>query len=106
MLDVNEENVKAIKEWPTPESVTKVRSFDVLTSFYLRYIKNFSTLAKPLIEVIKKSVWCKWGENQEKTFNMIKYRLYSAPILALPYFSKKIEVRGNAFGIGIKVVLM
>jgi hypothetical protein len=33
-IEVDEKNVKAIKEWPTPKSITKVRSFHGLASFY------------------------------------------------------------------------
>ena len=64
-VQVDEEKVKAIQEWPTPKSVTEVRSFHGLASFYRRYVKDFSTLVAPLNEVIKKNVDFKWGEKQE-----------------------------------------
>ena len=98
---VDEEKVKVIKEWPTPKSITKVRSFHLLTSFYRRFIKDFSTLAAPLTKIVKKYVGFKWGSEQDHAFIEIKERLCGAPLLALPYFSKMFEIECDASGIGI-----
>ncbi|PKI68903.1 hypothetical protein CRG98_010696 [Punica granatum] len=60
-IKVDEDKEKAIKDWPTPKSVTKVRSFHDLTRFYRRFMRNFSTLAAPLTEIVKKDTGFKWG---------------------------------------------
>jgi hypothetical protein len=69
-------------------------------------VKDFSTLVAPLIEVIKKNVGFKWGEKQERAFQLVKQKLTNTPLLSLPNFTKTFEIECDASGIGIGAVLM
>ena len=105
-IHVDQEKVRVIKEWPTPTSVHDVRSFHGLASFYRRFIKNFSTIAVPLTECLKKNVSFKWEKEQNEAFNLLKDKLCSALLLSLPDFTKPFEIECDESDIGISRVLM
>jgi len=105
-IEMDEAKVKAIQEWPTLKSITDVRSFHGLASFYRRFVKDFSTIASPLTKIVKKVVSFKWGEEQENAFSLLKSKLISIPLLTLPDFNKVFEIECDASKIGIGAILM
>ncbi|XP_066347609.1 uncharacterized protein [Miscanthus floridulus] len=105
-IQVDEEKVKAIQDWPTPVNVSQVRSFHGLASFYRRFVKNFSTLAAPLNNLTKQDVPFTWGHDKDQAFHTLKTQLCEAPLLQLPDFGKTFEIECDASGIGIGGVLL
>nr|GEU95164.1 retrotransposon protein, putative, Ty3-gypsy subclass [Tanacetum cinerariifolium] len=76
--------VEAITKWPRPKTVIEIRSFLGLAGYYRRIMEGFSRLALPLTKLMRKGEKFVWDEEQEKSFEELKKRLVSAPILSLP----------------------
>jgi len=105
-VNVDQEKVVAIKEWPTPKNVSELRSFHGLASFYRRFMPNFSTIATPLNELVKKGVEFKLGVDKKKAFEYLEQKLINAPLLALHNFCKTFEIKCDASNVGIGVMLL
>ncbi|XP_022891978.1 uncharacterized protein LOC111406839 [Olea europaea var. sylvestris] len=63
-VEIDEEKIKAIKDWPIPKNIIEVRSFHGLTSFYRRFVRDFSTITTPLTEIVKKNLGFQWGDKR------------------------------------------
>jgi len=71
-VHVDPEKIKAIQEWPTQQNVGDVRSFHGLASYKRRIDHNFSSLASPLNELVKKDTPFCWMEKHEQAFQRLK----------------------------------
>ncbi|XP_057545961.1 uncharacterized mitochondrial protein AtMg00860-like [Amaranthus tricolor] len=79
-------------EWSSPKSVTEVRSFLGLAGYYRKFLENFSKIARPLFELLKKGVRFQWGEKHSKSLEELKRRLTTALVLTMPDCVKAFEV--------------
>ncbi|GKD44390.1 putative reverse transcriptase domain-containing protein [Tanacetum coccineum] len=103
---VDPAKIEAIKNWVAPSTPTEVRQFLGLAGYYQRFIEGFSLIAKPLTKLTQKNKKYEWGEEEEEAFQMLKQKLCSAHILALPDRTKDFVVYCDASLKGYRAVLM
>jgi hypothetical protein len=70
-VQVHREKIQAIVEWPTPKTLTKLRGFLGICSYYRRFVKGFSQLCAPLTNLTKKGAF-RWSEEAQATFDRMK----------------------------------
>nr|GFB10929.1 putative reverse transcriptase domain-containing protein [Tanacetum cinerariifolium] len=105
-IRVDPAKIESVKDWASPKSPTKIRQFLRLAGYYRRFIEGFSKITKPMIKLTQKKVKFEWGDKQEAVFQLLKQKLCSAPILALPEGSEDFIVYCDASNKGLGAVLM
>jgi len=99
-IAVDPTKVEAVVKWESPKSATEIRSFVGLTCYYRRFIEGFSKIVAPLTLLTRKDQPFTWTDKCEESFQELKRRLTSAPILVIP------EVYCDASHLGLGCVLM
>jgi len=97
--------VHAIHDWPRPRSARTVRGFLGLAGYYRKFVHNYGAIAAPLTTLLKKEGFA-WNTDAETTFGALKAAVTSAPVLALPDFSKSFIIECDASTCGFGAVLL
>ncbi|GJR61571.1 putative reverse transcriptase domain-containing protein [Tanacetum coccineum] len=105
-IHVDPAKIESIKDWESPKTPTEIRQFLGLAGYYRRFIEGFSKIAKSMTKLTQKGVKFDWGDKQEAAFQLLKQKLCSAPILALPEGSEDFIVYCDASHKGLGAVLM
>ncbi|GBO32286.1 Retrovirus-related Pol polyprotein from transposon 297 [Araneus ventricosus] len=99
------EKTRAVVDWPPPETVHDLRSFLGLCTYYRRFVRNFSAIARPLHKLTEARSNFNWTEECEKSFNSLKQALISSPVLTYPRTDKGFILDADASNEGIGTVL-
>ena len=95
-IAVDPTKVDIVTNWEAPTTVGEIRSFLGLAGYYRRFIENFWKIAKPMTELLKKDTKFIWTEECEASFQELKKRLVTSPVLILPDQTKDYEVYCDA----------
>ncbi|GJZ09828.1 putative reverse transcriptase domain-containing protein, partial [Tanacetum coccineum] len=105
-IHVDPAKIESINDWASPKTPIEIRQFLSLAGYYRRFINGFFKIARPKTKLTQKSMKFDWGEKAEAAFQLLKKKLCSAPILALPEGSENFVGYCDASHKGLGVVLM
>jgi len=105
-VEADPSKVERIQNFPMPRSVTEVRRFLGIASYYRRFVQNFAKVAAGLNELLKKTTdRFQWNEKSEQSFSALKNALSSSPCLAYPDETKPYIIHTDASGEGLGAIL-
>jgi hypothetical protein len=105
-ISVDPEKIQAILDWLSPTNVFEIRSFLGLAGYYRKFVEGFSSIAKPMTQLLKKDKKFEWTQKCEDSFQELKKRLTSAPILIMPDVTRSFDMYCDASRLGLGCVLM
>ncbi|GBG85595.1 hypothetical protein CBR_g40323 [Chara braunii] len=97
--------IAAIRDWPTPRTLTKLRSFLGLANYYGKFVRNFSTIVAPLHRLLKKEAIWQWDKDCTSVLKTLKRELIEYPVLKVADPSLPCVVTTDASQYGIGAVL-
>ncbi|KAL0540972.1 hypothetical protein IC582_020998 [Cucumis melo] len=105
-VSVDPAKIEAVTGWTRPSTVSEVRSFLGLAGYYRRFVENFSRIATPLTQLTRKGAPFVWSKACEDSFQNLKQKLVTAPILTVPDGSSSFVIYSDASKKGLGCVLM
>ena len=105
-VSLDPQKIEAVVNWKPPKNVSEVRSFLGLAGYYRKFVEGFSKIAAPLTKLTRKDVKYDWVDACQQSFEELKSRLTSAPVLVLPNGRDEFVVYSDASRQGLGCVLM
>lgn len=101
-IKIGDDRKKRIQDWPTPKTITELRSFLGIVQFFRRFIRDFSRIAAPLTNLTRKnSCIANWDSACDSAFGTLKDTLISAPIMRAPDWTRQFRCHMDASQVAV-----
>jgi len=104
-ISMTSTKVAEIQAWSTPEKVVDVQSFMGFANFYRRFIKGFSKIAKPLMDLTKRDIKWTWTPSCQDAFDKLKAMFTTGPILTHFDDTRPTKLETDTSNFGLEAVL-
>ncbi len=104
-LKMDPKKIQGVADWSPPTTVTEIRQFLGFTRYYRYFIPNYSKIARPLLDLMKKTTPWHWDKHQVKAFETLKTLMCQKPVLLQPNFTKRFYLQTDASAYGMGAIL-
>jgi hypothetical protein len=105
-LKIDPSKIDVIVNWPEPKSVTKIQSSFGAVQYWRRFIPNFSFIVDPLHALTSVKNTFQWEGKKKKSFNILKEKINTAPVLSLSNLQQSFEIETDANGYTMGAIFM
>jgi len=95
-VEMDPVKVAGVRDWPTPENRTDVQAFIGFVNFYRRFIQDFSTIARPLLDLTCSDKAWNWDTKEQDAFERLKAAVTTAPVLVSPRDSELFRIKPDS----------
>jgi hypothetical protein len=104
-LLVDPSKISIIVDLPPPTTVRKLRTTLGHTGYYINFIKGYAQITTPMEKILNKDSKFQWTEDCQQSFDTLKQKMVTVPILFSPYWSKEFNVHVDSSSIALGAVL-
>src|ERR1700682_5918576 len=104
-VNMDDQKIERVKNWVAPTNVTEVQKFLGFTGYYRYFIRNYSKIARPLLDLTLQTTPWHWDHPQQEAFNTLKQCMCDKPVLRQPDFTKQFFVHTDASAYGVGAIL-
>jgi RNase H-like domain found in reverse transcriptase/Reverse transcriptase (RNA-dependent DNA polymerase) len=104
-VQMDDTKIEKVRNWRRPTNVTEVRKFLGFTGYYRYFIKDYSKLARPLLQLTHLSTPWMWGEAEQVAFETLRKAMTDKPVLRQPDFTRPFVLLTDASAYGVGAIL-
>jgi len=104
-VEMDPVKVAGVRNWPTPENWTDMQAFIGFVNFYRGFIRDFSTIARPLFDLTRSDKAWNWNTKEQEAFERLKTAVTTAPVLVSPQDSEPFRIEADSFDFASGAVL-